>query len=52
MNVLVDRKDDKVIFNIIHQYDVKAYKAKFTSAFADFKDMLHQRLVEHVEDVK
>lgn len=26
MNVLVDRKDDKVIYNIIHQYNIKAYK--------------------------
>ena len=26
MNVLVDRKDDKVIYNIIHQYNVKVYK--------------------------
>ena len=26
MNVLVDRKDDKVVYNITHQYDIKAYK--------------------------
>ena len=45
-------KVENVLDIIKQNYDVKAYKAKFTSAFADFKDMLHQRLVEHVEDVK
>jgi len=32
--------------------DVADFKSHFTTAFADFKDMLHQRLVDHVEDVK
>ena len=45
-------KVENVLDIIKQNNDVKAYKAKFTSAFADFKDMLHQRLVEHVEDVK
>lgn len=26
MNVLVDRKDKEVIYSIIHQHDIKAYK--------------------------
>ncbi len=32
--------------------DVRAFKDSFAAAFADFPVMLHQRLVDHVEDVK
>ena len=32
--------------------DVQDFKARFAQAFADFKVMLHQRLIDHVEDVK
>ena len=28
------------------------FKSRFSAAFADFKVMLHQRLIDHVEDVK
>ena len=45
-------KADDVLSAIHHNSDVKAFKANFASAFADFKTMLHQRLIDHVEDVK
>lgn len=32
--------------------DVADFKSRFSAAFADFKVMLHQRLIDHVEDVK
>ena len=32
--------------------DVQDFKARFAQAFADFKVMLRQRLIDHVEDVK
>ncbi len=32
--------------------DVLDFKARFAQAFADFKVMLRQRLIDHVEDVK
>lgn len=32
--------------------DVAGFKSRFSAAFADFKVMLHQRLIDHVEDVK
>ena len=32
--------------------NVQDFKSQFTNAFADFKMMLHQRLIDHVEDVK
>lgn len=41
------------ITEAIHENkDVKAFKARFAAAFSDFKVMLHQRLIDHVEDVK
>ena len=41
------------IMETIHENkDVKAFKARFAAAFSDFKVMLHQRLIDHVEDVK
>lgn len=41
------------IMETIHENkDVKAFKARFAMAFEDFKVMLHQRLIDHVEDVK
>lgn len=45
-------KADDVLAAIHHNSDVKTFKANFASAFADFKTMLHQRLIDHVEDVK
>ena len=32
--------------------DVADFKSRFSAAFADFEVMLHQRLIDHVEDVK
>ena len=32
--------------------NVQDFKSQFTNAFADFKTMLHQRLIDHVEEVK
>ncbi len=41
------------ITETIHENkDVKAFKTRFATAFEDFKVMLHQRLIDHVEDVK
>ena len=41
------------ITEAIHENkDVKAFKTRFAMAFEDFKVMLHQRLIDHVEDVK
>ena len=37
---------------ILANADVKTFKANFAAAFADFQTMLHQRLVDHVEEVK
>lgn len=32
--------------------DVKGFKSRFSAAFEDFKQMLHIRLIDHVEQVK
>jgi type I restriction enzyme M protein len=41
------------VFEAIQQNkDVTDFKSRFSAAFADFKEMLHQRLIDHVEDVK
>lgn len=41
------------IVEAIHENsDVQDFKSRFSAAFADFKEMLHQRLIDHVEDVK
>lgn len=45
-------KVENVLDTILANADVKAFKANFATAFADFQTMLHQRLVNHVEDVK
>ncbi len=45
-------KAENVLDAILANADVKAFKANFATAFADFQTMLHQRLVNHVEDVK
>lgn len=41
------------ITEAIHENkDVKAFKARFATAFEDFKQMLHIRLIDNVEQVK
>ena len=45
-------KTEHVLDAIQQNADVSAFKAAFKAAFADFPLMLHQRLVDHVEDVK
>lgn len=41
------------IVEAIHENsDVQDFKSRFSAAFADFKEMLHQRLIDYVEDVK
>ena len=45
-------KAANVLDAILENPDVKGFKANFAAAFADFKTTLHQRLVDHVEEVK
>ena len=45
-------KVDNIVETIKSNKDVDAFKERFSSAFGDFKVMLHQRLIDHVEDVK
>lgn len=45
-------KVENIVDAIQQNKDVIDFKSRFSSAFADFKDMLHQRLIDHVEDVK
>ena len=45
-------KTENVLDAIQQNGDVKAFKENFATAFADFPAMLHQRLVDHVEDVR
>lgn len=45
-------KVDKIAECIQANSDVKKFKQDFATAFASFKDLLHMRLVDHVEDVK
>ena len=45
-------KVENIVGAIQQNKDVIDFKSRFSSAFADFKDMLHQRLIDHVEDVK
>lgn len=45
-------KTENVLDAIQQNGDVKAFKENFAAAFADFSTMLHQRLVDHVEDVR
>lgn len=43
---------DNIVEAIQANSHVQDFKSRFFSAFADFKVMLHQRLIDHVEDVK
>ena len=43
---------DNIVEAIQANSDVQGFKSRFSAAFADFKVMLHQRLIDHVEDVK
>ena len=45
-------KVDNIVEAIQANSNVKDFKAGFSAAFADFKTMLHQRLIDNVEDVK
>ena len=45
-------KVDNIVEAIQVNSNVKDFKARFSAAFADFKTMLHQRLIDNVEDVK
>ena len=43
---------DNIVEAIQANSNVQDFKSQFTNAFADFKTMLHQRLIDHVEEVK
>ena len=43
---------DNIVEAIQANSNVQDFKSQFTNAFADFKMMLHQRLIDHVEEVK
>lgn len=45
-------KVENIVEAIQANSNVKDFKARFSAAFADFKTMLHQRLIDNVEDVK
>ena len=45
-------KVDNIVEAIQKNSNVQDFKSRFSAAFADFKTMLHQRLIDHVEDVK
>lgn len=45
-------KVDNIVEAIKANSHVQDFRTRFSAAFADFKDMLHQRLIDHVEDVK
>lgn len=45
-------KVDDIVEAIQANSNVLDFKSRFSAAFADFKTMLHQRLIDHVEDVK
>lgn len=45
-------KVDNIVEAILTNSNVQDFKSRFSAAFADFKSMLHQRLIDHVEDVK
>lgn len=45
-------KVDNIVETIQANSHVQDFKSRFSAAFADFKVMLHQRLIDHVEDVK
>lgn len=43
---------DNIVKKIQANTNVQEFKSTFANAFADFKIMLHQRLIDHVKDVK
>ena len=45
-------KVENIVEAIQANSNVKDFKARFSAAFADFKTMLHQRLIDNVEEVK
>lgn len=45
-------KVDNIVETIQANSHVQDFKSRFSAAFADLKTMLHQRLIDHVEDVK
>lgn len=45
-------KVENIVEAIQANSNVKDFKARFSAAFADFKTKLHQRLIDHVEEVK
>ena len=45
-------KVDNIVEAIKANSHVQGFKARFSAAFADFKVMLTQRLIDHVEEVK
>ena len=44
-------KVDSIVEAIQANSNVQDFKSRFSAAFADFKTMFHQRLIDHVEDV-
>lgn len=45
-------KTENAVDTILQNTDVKTFKENFAAAFSDFATMLHQRLVDHVGEVK
>ena len=45
-------KTDNILETINKNPDVQRFKADYEQAFATFKTLLHQRLIDHVENVK
>ena len=45
-------KTDNILETINKNPDVQCFKADYEQAFATFKTLLHQRLIDHVENVK
>ncbi len=45
-------KTDSILETINKNPDVQRFKADYEQAFATFKTLLHQRLIDHVENVK
>lgn len=45
-------KVDNIVEAIKANIHVQDFKSRFSAAFSDLKTMLHQRLIDHVEDVK
>ena len=45
-------KTDNILETINKNPDIQRFKADYEQAFATFKTLLHQRLIDHVENVK